>query len=451
VSSALAFLDGAIARHGRPLGPDRVLIPRSQADLAAEAGRSAGTVAYYVGQLGGVVSREPNGLVVDVAALSAARQRARTPHSPRNDDVARELAAAFGDESEVPARLRDVDGRPPTLRSMATALGLSPSTTQRHLGHLLSSGRLQREGRWLLLWPLGAPPPQTATSTALEPAQVTALLAESLVRVAQELQQLAGHLVAGDGSTVPDGPRTARAHLALVPAGFRGVASRGSCFGVEEEERKLSPYLEDRDLRAEVRGPGLRDGTTQRSVQLSDRPTIEHAIQPLVALCERLRLPVALNAEGRRWLGLYSAEELRRGAEEISRHLQGPGPAITRPLGLLVAKAKRGEEEFFSPPPSPAPPPPRPVLDEAGTPAADEEAVTAVAAMTADELAALDEQICASGVLKGRFLRTAQGDPAVWDMYRQRAWRRRVEAGQESDRHGTPREDGTPSSKEEGS
>lgn len=430
MSSALAFIEGALARHGRPLDAGRVLLPCSQADLALEAGRSAGTVAYYLSQLADVVSREPGGLVVNMTALSEARS-CRDSRS-RADEIAALLIDTFGDGAEeAPVQLVDVGGRPPTVRAMASALQLGSSTTQRHLDSLARGGRLRRQGGSLFLWPPGSQPRAGQAGTAAPAAEVsnpTVLIATTLQRVADELGQLAEHLLAG----VADAPRTARARLALVPPVSRGFAARGSSFGFDKGEREAPSSLEDRELRAADRGsPG--PSTTDRTERLSDRAAIEDAIQPLVTLCEQLRLPVSLNEDGRRWLGLYSAEELRRGAGEIVRQLRGPGPAIGRPLGLLVSKAKRGEDDFFAPPrPAPAPPP-LARQDEPLEPDVDAEAAAAVDAMGADELAALDERVRTGTTgLRGRLVERTEKNAAVWAAHRHLAWRQDQRTGARS-------------------
>ena len=423
MSRALAFLDDALSRHGRPQGPDSVVVPCSQAELAAEAGRSAGTIAYYLNQLAGIVRREPDGLVVDLAALATARQRPLEQRRPRTAEVARQLVASFGTGDEVPIRLVEDDGRPPRLRTIAAALGLSPSTAQRHLDALVANGRLRRQMGSLLLWPEGTepeaapgPPPRTAPGVA-EDAHV--LIGSTLLRVAQDLERLATTLLAS--TTAGSVPRVSRAPLALVSGETRGFAARGSFEGSNQLERKTSPSLED-PTRAPVRGSGFADQptpVTSRTTALTDRAGIERCVAPLVALCNQLRLPVSLNDEGRRWLALYTEDELARGVEEVVRQLRGQGPAISRPLGLLVAKAKRGDEDFF------AAPPPAPVsVVRQPVPETDVEAAAAVANMGPQELEALDAEIRAS-VPTPRLLQAAEADPKVWDAYRHHAWRAR--------------------------
>ena len=427
MSRALAFIDDALSRHGRPQGPDTVVVPCSQAELAAEAGRSAGTIAYYLNQLAGVVRREPDGLVVDLVTLAAARQRCLEERRPRTAEVARQLAASFGSGPEVPIRLVDGAGRPPRLRTVAAALGLSPSTAQRHLDALIAAGRLRRQANALLLWPEGSEPAVVTPPPATVPGPVAdahGLIGSSLLRVAQELEQLAKTLLSGSAGGT-EVPRTSRARLALVSDETRGFAAHGPFRGSKELDREASPSLTEDPSRAPVRGSGFADQqtpTTTRTTLRTDRDGIERSVAPLVALCDRLRLPVSLNDEGRRWLALYREDELNRGVEEVLRQLRGQGPEISRPLGLLVAKAKRGEEDFFAAPPLPPVAALPQLAPEAE--AEDAEAMEAVAAMAAPELEALDAEIRAS-VRRPRLLEAAEADPKVWDGYRQRAWRAR--------------------------
>jgi DNA-binding Lrp family transcriptional regulator len=131
----------------------RIRVPRSQAALADEAGCSAGTIAYYLRVLGDAVSTSRReGLIVDprllgpgVGSDELARRRRRSA------EVADVLATTWGHIPDSWGRmeLADDNGRAPTVREMAIALGLNPSTTQRHLENLSREGRLERHCRHL--------------------------------------------------------------------------------------------------------------------------------------------------------------------------------------------------------------------------------------------------------------------------------------------------------------
>ena len=89
---------------------------------------------------------------------------------------------------------------------------------------------------------------------------------------------------------------------------------------------------------------------------------------------------------------MFSAEELERGVTQILRQLQR-GARLGAPMGLLVAKAKAGDDAFFAPPPPG--PSSRPALTEEDGPpdAVDTVAAEAIGAMSAAELGNLDEVV----------------------------------------------------------
>ena len=147
-------------------------------------------------------------------------------------------------------------------------------------------------------------------------------------------------------------------------------------------------------------------------------------------------MPHLVDEEGRRWLSLYSAEELARGAAEVLRLLNNEG-TLRSPLGLLVAKAKRGDESFFAEPATVAPKQADwLVVEEEGQEElfVDEEAAHAVAAMEPEELAQLDDAV-RRRLRLARLWESVSADPAQLALHRCRTMRERwqsraAEAGQ---------------------
>jgi len=429
VRRAIAFLDDAVTTHGEPPVDGQVLIPYSQAALAVAADRSAGTVAWYLRQAGDVVRCIDGGLVIDVEALDRARARIDGERRPRSADVARALMEHWGpddaDRDEL-VPLADEDGRPPRVRDMAAALGLSPSTTQRHLEILEHQGRLHRRGGQMLV----SIRPRSAVEDTVAPtgtASSTTLLAAGLADVAVRLSALASELLATTasehGRELMELPRVVPAQLADRPAVVPGVAGRGSLpFGSNPERQELPDFLKTREGTEHTRGSHLMDDNERADVVRCDRAGIERALEPLHTLCRRTNLPHALDETGRQWLSRYTEDELRRGAAEVVRRVtQGHtlrGKAIGFPLGLLVSKAKTGDDDFFAGPP----PPPVATVEKADPGTDDPEAAAAVSAMGPAELEVLDDEIRAS-VRSPRLLRAAEANPNLWEAYRRSAWR----------------------------
>jgi hypothetical protein len=466
--------------HGEPVGDGRLRVRRSQAALARDAACSPGTIAYYLHELAGAVSvSRDDGLLVDPAAMAPTHAR-----RGRSSEVAALLVEAFGRPADGEwVELVDAGGRAPTVRTMAMALALQPSTTQRHVERLLAAGRLRRSGRRLHIRPdattLGtddgaqlrpdiqdatagsehrraAPaadawsPAADARSPAPAPApapalfEVVAELAAALVAVAQDLVRISERLLAAGGqadavsrepATFRVQPRVNGQSVCAPIAGSRDCAHQfaGSVPSEcnEELEEDLSSNCSDqrfarteRDSARAVRGSAVPP-FTGRTRPLSTDTEIAAALGPLRELCERLHLPETVDAEGRRWLCLYAPAELRRAVGRVMNMTRGAGQ-VRSPMGLLVARAKQGEESLFEPVPERTEPLPAVVAEEPAEPV-DEEAARAIAAMDDDELAAFDERLEA-------WLRSRQGgrsvgidrimgDPITLARRRQELWR----------------------------
>ena len=429
MSAALAWLDQTLDTHGEELADGRVRVRRSQAALAEEAGCSAGTISYYLRVLGHAVSvTRGDGLVVDPRALGRidgfdelARRRRR-----RGEDVAEVLAKRWGRAADTAGciELVDGDGRAPTVRLMADALGLNPSTTQRHLDALNRDGRLFRRGRRLYLCPPGQRPAGSVGDDAVAPAvpgagaahskhgpdpELLALLANAagaLVRVAGDLAALGRDLLEFTADSVAAGappangdPRLARAQIAGIRDCAPLFADAVPSEGPRKTDRGFLPSFLPRTaehLRDDVRGSRGEDAPEAASLpRISPASTAEEvttALAPLQRACERLALPSVVDQRGRRWLSRYSSVELERGVTQVLRQLEG-GAALATPMGLLVSKAKAGEDDFFAPAPlapgatpwsEPATAEPEPV---------DAEAVAAISGMGPEQLAQLDEAV----------------------------------------------------------
>lgn len=426
MSAALAWIDHALDTHGEVLPDGRVCVRRSQAVLAEEAGCSAGTIAYYLRVLGDAVSvSRSEGLVVDRVALAGAagvdelaRRRGRA------GEVAELLAQRWAGPADAGGRreLLDDHGRCPSVRDIATALGFNPSTVQRHLDTLGREGRLRRQGRhlYLLAEPTSAVEeedvpraartgPPAALAQPVDPGvlDLLATTAAGLVRVAEELAtlgrgllQLAAGTAATPTGTDGDIPRPVGAPAAEIRECAPTLADLVSAGSSRKTERGFLPvsvpptaFAEDREHHQGIRGI-TSTPTSARRPRNTGRSTpdeIASALVPLRRACEGLSLPSAVDERGRQWLSLYSPDELERGVTQVLRQLKS-GAALAAPLGLLVSKAKSGNDDFFAPAPAAsavmAPPLPH---ESPSDP--DPEAVDALAAMSAEELDLLDQAV----------------------------------------------------------
>lgn len=425
MSAALAWIGHTLDAHGEVLPDGRVRVRRSQAALAEEAGCSAGTIAYYLRALGDAVTvNRRDGLLVDRDALvgpegvdELARRRGRA------SEVAELLAQRWAGPADAAGHIElvDDDGRCPSVRDIASALGLNPSTVQRHLDTLGREGRLLRQGRRLYLLgdptsafdldnePQAGPTSVDAPAQALDPrvADLLATTAAALVRVAEDLATLGRGLleIAAREAATPTGtpvniPRPIGAPVAEIRECAPMLAVPGISLVSRKIDRGFLPPLVaptslagDRERPAGPRGITMPPASAQqqRTIPSSTADDIASALVPLLRACERLSLPSAVDERGRQWLSLYSPEEIQRGVIQVLRQLAS-GAALAAPLGLLVSKAKSGDDEFFAP----APPAPSVVaaapLHEVPV-ESDPEAARALATLNAEELDRLDQAV----------------------------------------------------------
>ncbi len=461
-SAAQAWLGEALRHHGEALDDGRMRIRRSQAALARDAECSAGTIAYYLHDLGDEVSFSRDEGVV-VANSTAAGETDELAHKRcRSGQVAQALDQAFGRAPERGwAQLADPAGRAPTIRQMAIAVGLSPSTLQRHVDRLLATDQLRRRGRYLSLrvgpddTPQPHEPPHDHQGPETRPVwtgaspgpqlvdlSLVVSLATALVGVARDLARLGEGLLAslGQSEAAPREAATARAQDRGNPrydcaptAGNRdcahSVADPFSSKGIEKTEDLLSSTPGDPRTGARStqlsRGTDAPRATTARTAVLSSAEDIATALAPLRRCCERLTLPTVVDEEGRRWLALYSPAELARAVTQVTRMAEANQQRLRSPMGLLVQRAKQGEEALFEP----APERPQPVtaVPEQPAPLVDAEAARAIAAMADDELARLDAQVQARLTANQRGRSTGidriMGDEDTLATWRHTLWR----------------------------
>lgn len=334
---AIAFLADAVARHGRPLDDIRIEIPLSQAELARQHDCSAGTVAYYLHRAGDIViSRRRQGLVVDRTAL----------------------------ESEL------------------------------HPGPLPRSGAPRRHLR-VAPTPPSPPPPVPGLSTD-QVVTVVSTLADCLTHVSSQLALIADQLLAAIASQ-PANPAidaSPKPRISADPATLAGGVSLCSS-GIRKEDLPSFQTNRTREIRE----------TEERSDQLPSAPTdqtlpyhlIDELVAPLRTLARQSGRPEALDDHGRDVLARLSEDQLRSGVRHVMREARADA-RIFKPVGLLVHRAQEARPEFFN-----DPAPSQRLAADRGEDArpieeVDEQAVTAVAAIEADdsrahELAVLDEEV----------------------------------------------------------
>ena len=377
--AALAFLEDLLGSHAEeaPGGCRRVSL--TQAELSRRSGRSAGTVAYYLTQAGpDVVIRRRNGIVVDLEQLEAAR--ACVSHRRRRrDDIAGELARAWGTPVKGGSELELLteDGRTPTLAAVAARVGIARSTAQRHLSELTAQGRLERRGGRLYLRsveqrprPLGrahaladaiqeqAAPEESLQSPAstltTHPPSLEQEMGECLVEIAARLSSLGERLLQeGDGSRrSARKPREVGAQTAETREEGRTVAG-GFSLTSTEKDRNLSFSSPNREtLREGVRG--------RRSDREPEGPVaacsltddeIDDVLASLMAAARERGVSDMLDRQGHDYLRQIPIEGLARAAAHIEQLLRSGYPA-RKPMGILVKAAMTGDKAMFATPAS---------------------------------------------------------------------------------------------------
>jgi hypothetical protein len=385
---AVRWLEEVIASHGTTEGPDRVRIPLSQAALARATARSAGTVTYYVRCLGPLIERRHGALIVDIGALAERRAQRRQRRAELSSRHSRMFAQATADGSTI---------------------------------ELVDEARSAPHGRRLTLASAALRGNEASTPVASDViaglSAAIASLAETTGRLADLAQQLLALAKSEADPANISAPNFAREALE-VREFARELKTQTS--SDQEKERKLS-VLSERSSRDFAREE------SQNFAGSLGRDQLDTLLAPLSEACKRYgNKPGFLDENGRRYLSRLSEDQLRAGVDQVIRKLKA-NTAIDRPFGLLVARAKAGDAEFFTPPP----PPPPASTDVAAAepeqndgdpdPAVDE----AIAALSPAELEVLDAEVAAS--LSPATLERLRGRPAQLARLRRLAWQRRAD------------------------
>jgi hypothetical protein len=270
---------------------------------------------------------------------------------------------------------------------------------------------------------LSSEAPQNVAPSAVASDIVAGLSAAvaSLAETTRQLTELASQLLdlaqSKSGPVNICAPKFAREdHLRAEVRDF-AREDRTQASTDQEKERKLSVFLED-DSR------NLAREHSREFAGLLSREQLDALLVPLHEACKRYgNKPGFLDENGRRYLSRLTEDQLGAGVNQVIRKLKA-NTAIDRPFGLLVARARAGDIEFFTP--SPTPPPPSSdqattepeVAEAAADPAADD----AIAALSPAELKALDAEIAAS--LSPATLARLRDRPAQLARLRRVAWRR---------------------------
>ena len=369
-AAALAFLEEALPADGDGR------LTMTQAELARQTGRSAGTVAYYLAHAGpGVVTRRPDGVLVDLDQLRSARTRLARRRR-RRDDVEDVLIATWGTPHPGGGfELLTSGQRAPTLADMAARLGVARSTAQRHLSDLAAHGRLRRCGARLFLDSpsdahcpsddrqrlqtvpeaqqrsrsalRAAPGPEPSSEGSAESLLVD--VAQGLLETCNRLARLAEQFLAQADPRAPSRhPREVVAHLA-EPREITEHFAEESLSATTERARKLAySGAKPEPLRAEPRGLEA-EGKPERGSTASPLTDaqLHQALAPLMAACRDHGLPDVLDRRGRNQLRRIHSDGLARAARSIERQVRS-GYRMSNPLGILVKAAMDGDDGIFA-------------------------------------------------------------------------------------------------------
>jgi hypothetical protein len=352
----------------------------SQAELARQTGRSAGTVAYYLAHAGpGVVTRRRDGVLVDLDRLRSARARLARRRR-RCDDVADVLMATWGRPcSGGGFELLVASGnRAPTLADIAAHLGVARSTAQRHLSDLNAQGRLRRCGsRVFLDGPSDAhrPPDGEHLQAAVPEGQqqrahraagrghgqqpsseglsepLLAEVAQALLETCERLARLVDHLMNGaDPRALSRNPRGSIAHIAEARESTESLPEEGFSTSTETVRKLAYSAAKQEALRAGPRGPANEDDPEPAGATspLTDAE-LDRALASLMAACRDHGLPDVLDRRGRSELRGLHPDGLTRAAQSIERQVRS-GYRMSNPLGILVKAAMEGDDGLFAVP-----------------------------------------------------------------------------------------------------
>lgn len=329
------WLVDVVARRGFELGDGAFRLPSTQAELAADAGCSSGTIQARIRLLerqGLVISRRPLTVRLPVGVTPTVSPGAGPPHQP-------------GDPGAPP--------RPP-----------EPATggTDQALPHLLAANAA-------LAAAVAAAP--TAELIAAQQAVLTAIAHGSRFR---------------DTFVADPRPDLAVPRLPVAEPRLSGGESVSESLLEDRETDSLPGSVSRGSADSQVPSSRIREGPGLAGTD------IDELIRPLVTIADRCGL-VGLNDRSgiHDALSRYDSAAIRHAVSQVAR--MAKAGQIRSPLGWLTVAARRGDPDLFSivehctTPPMPAPT----RLDELD--AATQAAERALATAGPDQLAALDEWI----------------------------------------------------------
>ena len=417
--AATAFAWDALTLYGDPVaGSDHVRVRLTQHELARRCRCSPSTVSWYLRRLGTAVVTRRGGIVFDRGAL--ARLDADAAPLPSSTAlVERQLLQAHARPTAEGIELLagDLDNpTPASLQELADTLGINRSSTHRHLSTLEQAGHLLRRGRRLYVLSPQVPAPKEPTVDEpasidvdaappalgpITPQQIMQLLERVtdllglIARMADQLLDTSQVTTAG-----PPDPRSLSAQTAN-DAELRAAAAadrvRGFSSEVDLIDRNDPQITSDHppvhakssrpatDMHAEVPRIAEEDWGLQQLPQLLAPLLEECALRQLPGVSDEQRVAQSLRP--------YSAQQITAAARQMAADLRSGAP-MRSPIAILLRKAEAGDPYYFRAPSKPVPPPPAPVLLGAPhEPVIDHVAVAAIAAMTGDELASLDQAV----------------------------------------------------------
>lgn len=337
------WLVDVVARHGSELGDGAFCLPSTQAELAADAGCSPGTIQARISML------ERQGLVISRRPLTVRLPVGVTP---------------TGSPERRPA------DQPTDPRGAVHPPEPAPRTDQADLGALGGSGALPHllAANVALAGAVAAAP--TAELLAAQQAVLKAIAETSRIRDLFVADPRLPVAVPREGHADPrlsEGESVSESHL-------------------EDKATDSLPALRNRepaDPRVQI--SRIREGPLAAS-------DIDELIRPLVTIADRCSLIGINDRSGiHAALAQYSPTAVRHAVSQVAR--MAKAGQIRSPLGWLTAAARRGDLDLFPDTQPTTTPPPPAGPERLGTDPVAEAAERALATAGPEELAALDEWI----------------------------------------------------------
>jgi hypothetical protein len=333
------WLADVVARHGHQLGDGTFRLGSTQAELAADAGCSSGTIQARISVLeaeGLVLTRRPLTVRLPLGVTPTVTQPERPagPHRP----------TATGSVS------RPVSTEP------------APAASSGALTHLLAANAS-------LAADLAACP----TADLLEAQQAVLAALSTLSRIRE------------------GGPADPRANAA-VPR--RPVAVPRLSVGESvSQDLKLSKNTPTDSLTPQARIRGSANHQSRiREEPATTAPEIDELVQPLVDLADRCGLIGVTDRTGlHKALSPYRADQIRHAVSQITRMTKAG--KIASPLGWLIAAAGRGDPDLFTTTKAPTRRPPTRDPEREQSDPSEDPAEQALTRADPDELARIDDHI----------------------------------------------------------